>query len=259
MKFILCLICIFTLSCGLINKEEPAVKADPKVDLASVSADGCLNLVQLKRIINSPGFSFPSSSVVTKVELGTDAIDRDLRFFSKALWVYRQESLQRMLPLNPVEQVSCSEVTFRTPSGRLLQYKIVDSPSNRLVLKLADAKDVDLTEAEKKALLSRPQPTLYEIELATETSLKLRTTFKIFDPICNPRSLIDLEKTESIQWAASASELPQNFEIDPTYLGHVRKAIGMEAGDESSLLTVDQIKEIERQPLTEELQACPIK
>ncbi len=260
---VLLLMLSFLSGCEILDPQStttPAPAVSPKIELPEITDGSCLNLQRLLEKMSAPGFNFPGTSVTTKLDFLSEVDDRDTRFFSYTLFKFKRAPVNQLFPWTQAVQLDCDKLVVPSASKRNQHFKIAESSEGLLSFKLIEVGEEDLSELQKTTFLSRIQPFSFEITYLSNTSFQIRSKFKTFDPICNRRRILTIEKTEIISWAELENSLPLTYELDKKLIAAFERSVSVPVDlTEQPILKVTQLEQMQRAPILEELNVCAVR
>ena len=163
-----------------------------------------------------------------------------------------------MVPFAKAIQIDCKTVQLLTASDQRLKYKIVESSDRHLKFNLSNDFEEIVPAYQKETLFKRFQPTEYDIQIASETEIKIEKKMRLFDPLCKKKKNgFDVVVTELFSWAKTESELPLSYEIEKRFLVATLSSLKMPPWVEpDKAISIASIKEIMMAPLQDEIKIC---
>lgn len=240
--------------------EEPIIASE--VYLADVSSGNCLNLEKLSRALQNPQFSVPAALMTTDLKPIGDMSQAKLNYFSYAAFNYRTSTVNELGLFTQIRQKDCKTVQMLSASEEVMNFEVVDSAEDEISIKLKEKFRDTMAAAQKKALFERQQPYYMTFKYVSPHHMVITERYSTVDPICVTKNSLSFDIRKDLHWASRTVDLPQDYEIDSTFLNQVKESMRPEAlAQVPSLETpehvsVDSIRTVMHLPLKEELKLC---
>lgn len=261
MKIVVILLLVLaTFSChknqSTDDSEVSESEIKPEIQLASVSALNCLNVEKIMAHLQNSRFQFPAAIMTTDHRsMNEISISKD-QYISYSNFYYKSGIPSELNLMSVAAQTECKAIQLYTASREILNFKITESSDQHIKFVLIDQFAQSLSGPKKRGLFKRLQPFEYDVIYQSDKSLKIIEKYKTFDPLCLTKNSLSFETTKIISWARVASELPDSYDIDLSFLNKVKSAIINGAGEMQSVLSVTEIKSLMQSPIREELKLC---
>jgi hypothetical protein len=228
------------------------------IQLSEISSGSCLNIEKLMARIQNPLFQYPVQLVVTNMVPLTPMPESLIEFFSYVTFRYLRYGSDHARIFPQVRQADCQNVEVMTASHNILNFKIIESSPRHLkfqfVNQFADSVAGDL----QKALWARNQPYEYSLDYVSESSVNYTERYRTIDPTCQKNAIVDLMVYKNLTWSEADANLPDHFQIVPSYLEKTLLAEQATATDLQmlGLLSVVEIQAFMAQPLRQDIVTC---
>ncbi len=205
---------------------KPALPpVSPKIGLPDVSANNCLSIEKVMAHVRNPAFTHPASVMHSNLKPISEMSSSKNTYFSYSNFYYKSAPISELNVLHVIKQDECNTVQLQTASREVLNFKVTENSANHVKFELTETFNEEVPTERREALGARIQPYEYHITYLNENSLKIVEKFRTVDALCDTKNTLRFEVTKILAWAANASELPQSYDMDSSYLALVKSAL----------------------------------
>ncbi len=215
-------------SCNRTRNLDTTTSAAPQkaeVMIGDISANKCLNIEKLNKQLEDPKFAVPAAIMTTNLKPLTEISRAKTEFFAYSSFYYKVTQANELNIFTTAHQDDCKTIQLLSASNEVLTYNITDHSEQQITFVLTDIYNENMIDIEKKTFAKRTQPYEYTVTYISPNEFKVTEKFKSIDPLCENIEYLKFEVTKNISWAQTAGGLPQQYTVDPYFLGLVQHAM----------------------------------